>query len=221
MGAHFPAVESETWSSLTTFPECQGSFGIVLHGPVGLVICYNIRQELKCKHIALTLTMWLLSSNCALPWTTNFFDVFSKTYNMKREQRSPGPKALRSIFSKIYKFWRSLFGLFLFHYIFDLYITCLTLSFNTIYVLQFTLVFLYLWSWTVNISAAFKSILSQSRCSLELKIFVRVLHLLKPLMVSQNTARSFSFVNACFTHFSTEYIHSWEHIWYLHIGHPI
>ena len=48
------------------------------------------------------------------------------------------------------------------HYMFESYITCLTLSFNTVHVPSFTLIFL-LWSWKVIISAA--------RCSLEPRLF--------------------------------------------------
>ena len=61
-----------TWSGLAPFPGCQGSCGIVPNGPTGSVVFFNIRQGLKCWHVASTptLTMWLLCSNCAFPWTT-------------------------------------------------------------------------------------------------------------------------------------------------------
>ena len=58
------------------------------------------------------------------------------------------------------------------HYLFDLYITCLTFSFNTAYVYFHSYYFFVcLWSWRVITSAAFRSILSKSRCSLQPKKF--------------------------------------------------
>ena len=65
--AHFPAIELDTWSDLAPFPGCHVSCGTVLNGPTGSVVSFNIRQGLKCKHVASTptLTMWLLCSNCA------------------------------------------------------------------------------------------------------------------------------------------------------------
>ena len=51
--------------------------------------------------------------------------------------------------------------------IFDSYITCLTLSFHTVYVYFHShYFFVRLYPWTVVISATFKSILSQSKSSL-------------------------------------------------------
>ena len=57
------------------------------------------------------------------------------------------------------------------HYIFDSYITCLTLSFNTVCVLPFTLILCVFIVLNI-ISAALKSILSQFRCSLEPENFL-------------------------------------------------
>ena len=76
-------------------------------------------------------------------------------------------------------------------------------------------------SWTVIVLATLKSVLRQSYCSLELKNFLRVLHPLKFLLWSQNTTRAPSSIEACYAHFSTNHIHSKDHVWYLHIGHPI
>ena len=76
--------------------------------------------------------------------------------------------------------------------------------------------------WTVIISATFKSILSQSRCSLEPKRFLRVLCPLKsPAGVPEHPPRPFCSIDACYAHFSANYIHSWHKVWYLHVGHPI
>ena len=82
------------------------------------------------------------------------------------------------------------------HYMFESYITCLTLSFNTVHVPSFTLIFL-LWSWKVIISAA--------RCSLEPRLFPMKLCPLKALLGFQNTPRPPSFVDTCYTHFSADY----------------
>ena len=72
---------SLAWSSLALFPGHQGSCGTVRNGAAGLVLSFNIRQELKCWHVAWppTLTMWLLCFNCILSWTTEILGVFSKT----------------------------------------------------------------------------------------------------------------------------------------------
>ena len=57
-----------TRSVLARFLWRQGS----CDGKTDLVVSFNIRQGLKCQHVASTpnLPMWLLHSNCALPWTT-------------------------------------------------------------------------------------------------------------------------------------------------------
>ena len=56
------------------------------------------------------------------------------------------------------------------HYIFDSYVTCLTISLN-----------IYINFWCVYSLEQSLFILSQSRCSLELKNFLRGLHPLNPL----------------------------------------
>ena len=96
--------------------------------------------------------------------------------------------------------------------------TSLTLSFNTVNVYLHShwvfLVFIVLLS-----SIILKFILNQSRCSLEPKNYLRVLHPLKPhrgLRTPLNPPSSF---DASYAHFTTDYIHSWDHVWYLHIGH--
>ena len=63
-----------TRSGLASFPGCQDSCGIIPNGPAGPVPSFNIRQGLKCYHVALTptLTMWLLCSNCTFPRTTKY-----------------------------------------------------------------------------------------------------------------------------------------------------
>ena len=98
---------------------------------------------------------------------------FSSTFFL-----DPRPSAKFS--GKMHKFLRSLAEYlvslaFLYCcYIFDLYITCLTLSFSNVYMYfhlhQFCAC---LQSWIVIISATFKCILSQFRCSLEPKRFFR------------------------------------------------
>ena len=100
------------------------------------------------------------------------------------------------------------------HYTFDLYITWLTLSFITVYVYLYSHQFyLCLKSWTEIISVAFKSILSQSRCFLEPKDFLRALLPLKILLRSQNTlVWTPSFVDARYAQFSADYIHSLDHV---------
>ena len=131
-----------TRSGLAPFPGCQGSFGIVPNGPAGSVVSFNIRQGLKCKYVdsTPTLTMWLLWSNCALLTTPKFLGVFPKTDTTQRKQRSLLDRRPSTEFSgKLRKFLRSLaeylaaLAFLCFHYVFDLYITCLTLSFNTVY----------------------------------------------------------------------------------------
>ena len=67
----------------------------------------------------------------------------------------------------------------------------------------------------------FKSILSQSRCSLEPKNFLRAFLPLKTLLGFWNTPRSPSSLDARYAHFSADYMHSWDHVWYLHVGHLI
>ena len=139
----FPQLSWITRSSLAHFPWCQGSFRIVPNGPAGSVVSFIIRQALKCKHLASTptLTMWLPCFNCALLRTTKFLGVFPKTDTTQRQQRSlldPRPSAEFS--GKMRKFLRFLAeylaasAFLCFHYIFDSYITCLTLSFNTVYI---------------------------------------------------------------------------------------
>ena len=120
-------------------------------------------------------------------------------------------------FSKILKFLRSLadflaaLTFLCCHYIFDSYITCLTLSFNTVHVYFYSpQLFLCLYSWTLIILTTFKSILSQSKCSLEPKNFLRVPCPLKTLLGSQNTPRSSSFVDAHYAHFLVDFMHSWD-----------
>ena len=58
------------------------------------------------------------------------------------------------------------FGLFVLSLFLCWYVTCLTLSFNTVY-FNSHYFFVILYSWTVIILAAFRPILNQSRCSLK------------------------------------------------------
>ena len=51
--------------------------------------------------------------------------------------------------------------------------------------------------------------------------FLRVLCPLKAPLGSQNTVRGPSSIDACYTHFSVDYTYSWDHVLYLHKGHPI
>ena len=129
------------WSSLPPYPGFWGSCSIVPNGPTGLVISFNIFQGLQCKHVASipTLTMWLLCSNCTLPWTTKLLSVYSKTDTMWHQLCClQDPRSSAEFSSKTHKFLRSLaeylaaLAFLCFHYIFDSYTTCLTLSFNTV-----------------------------------------------------------------------------------------
>ena len=112
------------------------------------------------------------------------------------------PRPSTEFYSKMHKSLRSLAEYLVdltylcCHYMFESYITCLTLSFNTVHVPSFTLIFL-LWSWKVIISAA--------RCSLEPRLFPMKLCPLKALLGFQNTPRPPSFVDTCYTHFSADY----------------
>ena len=63
-----------------------------------------------------------------------------------------------------------------YQYMFDSYVTCLTVSFDTICVLSFTLIFCAFMVSNSNYFGTSKSILSQSRCSLEPKDFLRGLY---------------------------------------------
>ena len=89
----FPQLSWITRSGLAPFPGCQGSCGIVPNGPACSVFSFNMRQCLKCYHVAstLTLTMGLLSPTAPFPESltkfvatfrercSNFFGIFSKT----------------------------------------------------------------------------------------------------------------------------------------------
>ena len=131
-----PQLSWITWSG------CQGSFGIVPNRPGGSVISFNICQGLKCKHVASTpnLTVWLLYSNCIL-------EQLSFECNLKgRYYITPAVLSLSLLdarssakfSSKTLKFLRSVaeylaaLAFLCCHYIFDSYITCLTVCFNTV-----------------------------------------------------------------------------------------
>ena len=98
------------------------------------------------------------------------------------------------------------------------YILCAWLWTLTLYMCNSIHINLFLLSylWTT-----LKSILSQSRCFLEPKNFLRVLCPLNPPLGSQNTPRPPSSVGTRYAHFSTDYIHSWNHVWYLHMEQQI
>ena len=122
-----------------------------------------------------------------------FLGLFSKTDTTILQQRSLLDSSPSTEFSgRMPKFLRYLaeylatLTFLCCHYMFDSYITSLTFCLNTIYVyfhstFLFLLVFFFV-PWTVIILAALKSILNQSRCSLEPKNFLRVLCPLKPLL---------------------------------------
>ena len=119
-----------------------------------------------------------------------FLGLFSKTDTTILQQRSLLHSSPSTEFSgRMPKFLRSLaeylatLTFLCCHYMFDSYITSLTLSLNTIYVSFHSHFFFFLFvPWTVIILVALKSILDQSRCSLEPKNFLRVLCPLKPLL---------------------------------------
>ena len=78
-------------------------------------------------------------------------------------------------------------------YIFDPYIACLTLSFNTAYV-------------------NFHSIPFTSRCSLESPYILKVVCPLKLPLGSQNTPRLHSSLDACYAQLCVDYIHYQDHV---------
>ena len=136
-----PQLSWITQHSLVPFEGCQGSCGIVPNGPASLVVSFNICQGLKCKHVASTptLTMRLLQSNYTLHWTTKFLGVFSKTDTNQCQQRYIlDPRSSAEFSNKMCKCFRSLaedlvaLAFLCCHYIFDSYIICLTLNFNTV-----------------------------------------------------------------------------------------
>ena len=94
------------------------------------------------------------------------------------------------------------------HYIFDSYVTCLTLSFNTVYVPFHLHEFLvHLKSRTVIIVVAFNSVLSQTRCSLEPRKCFRGWSALNLLLRGSEYPETPSFVDACYTCFSADYVY--------------
>ena len=128
---------------LEPFPRFQDSCGIIPNKPTAWVVSFSIRQGLNCLHVASTpaLTLWLLCSNCTLHWTTMFLGLFSKTDTTILQQRSLLHSSPSTEFSgRMPKFLRSLaeyiatLAFLCCHYMFDSYITSLTLSLNTIYV---------------------------------------------------------------------------------------
>ena len=97
------------------------------------------------------------------------------------------PRPSAEFSSKVFTFSRSLAGFLLVlafllcYFIFDSYVTCLTLSFHNVYMYFHShYFFVRLLSWTVVILATFKSILSWSRCSLGPKNFLTGASPLKP-----------------------------------------
>ena len=155
-----------TRSGLAPFPRCQGSCGIVPNGPAGLVISFNKHHSLQCKRVASTptLTKWLLSSNCTLPWTiksswsnfygedaTTFWVYFHKQIHNPSSTLSWPPRPSAEFSSKMRKFLRSqaeyLAALaFLCCHMFDSSATSLTLSFNTAFMYFYSHYFLHLYS---------------------------------------------------------------------------
>ena len=124
----------------------------------------------------------------------------------------PGPSAEFS--SKMCKFLRSLvdflsaLAFLCCHYIFDLYIICLTLSFNTVYVDSSHINFLCGYSLEQWLFQAFKFILSQSKCSLEPTLF-------RPCWVIQNAPSPSSALLAFAIAMLTDYVYSWNHAYLL------
>ena len=144
----------------------------------------------------------LCNSSSALSWTWGpLLNFLAKWVNFKDSQLS------------VLGLWPFYVVTICFTYIWCAWLLTLTLYiFNSIHFNLFLLQ--YLWT-------TLKSILCQSRCSLEPKIFLRVLCPLNPLLGSQNTPRPPSSVGARYAHFSTDYIHSWYHGWYLHMEQKI
>ena len=62
----FPQFSLITRSGLEPFPGYRGSCSIVANGPPGLVVFFNIRQGLKCYHVASTLTLIMLQPSPSL-----------------------------------------------------------------------------------------------------------------------------------------------------------
>ena len=134
-----------TQSGVAPFSGCHGSCGIVPNGPASLVISFSIHQGLECKPVASTPTLIMWCDYYAL--TAPFFEPISFwVYSQRQILRNAnsdlswtqGP--LLKISGKILKFLRSLaeylvaLTFLCCHYILDSYITCLTLSFNTVHV---------------------------------------------------------------------------------------
>ena len=112
------------------------------------------------------------------------------------------------IFNKIWKFLKSLadflsaLAFLCCHYIFNSYVTCLILSFSILYVYFHShKFFVHLQSPRVFVLATFKSILSQSRCSLE------------PKNVAPPDPQGS--IDAHYACFSTDYVYSRDHAYLL------
>ena len=94
------------------------------------------------------------------------------------------------------------------HYV-NSYITCLTVSFDTVYAF-IDIHFLCFFSFKLIILVAFKSVSSQSRCSLEPEHFLRGAGPLPPLnpywMGLRPPPTPSSSVNTCYICFSADYV---------------
>ena len=143
MGAHFP---SEKLCNATRFSIVSRKSGFLWHSLkwacwFGHFLQYMSGIEVLACSIDTTLTMWLLCSNCTLPWTTKFFGCIPKDIYYVTPQRSlRDPRPSAEFFNKMLKFLRFLaeylvaLAFSYWHYMFELHITCLTLSFNTVHI---------------------------------------------------------------------------------------
>ena len=119
------------------------------------------------------------------------------------------------------------FGPFMLSLYLDSHINCLALNFNmciSICKYMCTSICISFSVFIVLNSNLFWLHSSQSRCSLEPKNFIRALGPLNPPpppLRLWNTSRSPRSVDPRYAHISADYFCSWDHVWYLHTGHPI
>ena len=147
MGGHFPAVGLDNVVCFSTLFMMSGflwhsskwarRFNCSLQYTSGIeVLAYSFNTNLNYVTTMLQLHPF---SNCTLTWITKFLVAFSKVDTTQLQQcYLLNSKSSAQFSSKVRKFLRSLTEYlavlaFLYcHYIFDSYIICLTLSFNTL-----------------------------------------------------------------------------------------
>ena len=200
MGAHFPAVELDNVIWFSTLSRISGFLWHYHNWALCFSHFLHYASGIEVNYVAptTTLTMWLPCSNCTLPWTTKFLGVFSKTYTMSLQHHSLLDTRPSAEFSgKIHKILRSLaeylaaLGFLCCHYIFDSYITILP-------------------AWLFN-----------TICILLFSFCVCAFYSLEQWLFWPHSNLFSVNLDALDAHFSVDYIHAWDHVWYLHKGHPI